>query len=82
MLGRVIPDGIVIDLLMPGIGGFEILQALRADERLKNVPVMILSNLSKPSDIEKAKAFGVRKYLVKAATSLDRVVAEVTDLCR
>ena len=43
---------------------------------------MILSNLSKKSDIERAETLGARKYLVKAAASLDQIVAEVKDLCK
>jgi DNA-binding response OmpR family regulator len=81
VLTRIIPDGIVVDLLMPGVSGFDLLQAIKSDTRLKTVPVMVLSNLSKPSDVEKAKAFGVQKYLVKAANSLDRVVYDIKELC-
>ncbi len=50
------------------------------DEQLKKIPSMVLSNLSKPSDIEKAKALGAKKFLVKAATSLDQIVEEIKDL--
>lgn len=76
-LKQVIPDIIVLDLLLPGMSGFDILQQVRMDAGLKNVPVLILSNLSKPSDIEKAKILGAQKFLVKAAASLDQIVAEV-----
>ncbi len=71
------PDIIVTDLMLPGIDGFEILQKIRMEERFKKTPVMILSNLSKPSDFEKAKLLGASKYLVKAASSLDQIVSEV-----
>ena len=77
-----IPDGIVIDLLMPGMGGFEILQEIKKDERLAKVPVMILSNLSKQSDIERSKVLGAQKFIVKASVSLDQIIAEVRDLCK
>jgi DNA-binding response OmpR family regulator len=80
-ISEIIPDAIVIDLILPGMSGFEILQKIRAmDGRLSKVPVMILSNLSKPSDIEKAKALGATKFMVKAASSLDQIVAEVKAL--
>ncbi|MCL5781913.1 MAG: response regulator [Patescibacteria group bacterium] len=81
-LKNVIPDIIVLDLMLPGMSGFDILQMVRQDGRLKNVPVMILSNLSKPSDIEKAKIMGVQKFLVKAAVSLDQIVAEVRAMAK
>lgn len=76
-LKQKIPDVIVLDLLLPGMSGFDILQQIRMDEKLKNVPVIILSNLSKPSDIDKAKMLGAQKFLVKAATSLDQIVSEI-----
>ncbi|OHA16927.1 MAG: hypothetical protein A3C79_01210 [Candidatus Taylorbacteria bacterium RIFCSPHIGHO2_02_FULL_45_28] len=76
-----VPDAIVLDLLMPGMSGFDILQKIKADPRLKNVPSMILSNLNKQSDIERAKILGAQKFLVKAAASLDQIVQEVRNLC-
>ncbi len=79
-LQTVMPDAIVVDLLLPGMNGFEILQHIRAIDKLKKVPVMVLSNLSKPSDIEKARALGGQKFLVKATASLDEIVAEVRSL--
>lgn len=81
-LSENVPDAIVLDLLMPGMSGFDILQKVKSDPRLKNVPSMILSNLNKQSDIERAKILGAQKFLVKAAASLDQIVGEVRDLCR
>lgn len=75
------PDGVVLDLLLPGRSGFDILKDMNDEPSLKKIPVMILSNLSKQSDIERAKAMGARKFLVKAAVSLDQIVEEARDLC-
>jgi CheY-like chemotaxis protein len=77
-----IPDVIILDLLLPGMSGFDILQKIRTDMRLKKIPVIILSNFNKPSDIEKAKILGAQKYLVKAAISLDQIVEEVKELIK
>jgi len=78
IIKQTIPDVVVLDLLLPGMTGFDILQKIRMmDERFKKIPVIILSNLSKPSDIEKAKILGAQKFLVKAATSLDQIVLEI-----
>jgi DNA-binding response OmpR family regulator len=79
---RETPDAIVVDLLLPGMSGFDILQRMQMDDRSKKIPTMVLSNLSKPSDIEKAKALGAKKFLVKAATSLDQIVMEMKDLSK
>ena len=77
-----VPDGIVLDLLLPGMSGFDILQNIKKNDVLAGIPVMILSNLSKQSDIERAKVLGAQKFIVKAAVSLDQIVAEVKDLCK
>lgn len=77
-----VPDAMVLDLLMPGMSGFDILQKAKMDPRLKTVPAMILSNLNKQSDIERAKVLGAQKFLVKAAASLDQIVEEVRGLTR
>jgi len=75
-----IPDAVVVDLMLPGMTGFDILQKMQMDPQLKKIPTMVLSNLSKPSDIEKAKMLGAKKFLVKAATSLDQIVEEIKGL--
>lgn len=82
MLKEMTPDGIVLDILVPGINGMEILQIVKDDPKLKEIPAMILSNLNKQSDIERAKILGAKKFLVKAATSIDQIVDEVKDLCK
>ncbi len=77
-----VPEVIIVDLILPGMNGFEILEAIKANDSLKNVPKMVLSNLSKVADIDKAKSLGASKYLVKASTSLEQVIVEIKDLCK
>lgn len=76
------PDVIVLDIILPQMSGFEMLQRINSDPNLRNIPVVILSNTSNPSDISRAKQFGVKKFLVKAATSLDQIIAEVSEVCK
>jgi len=80
-LKQAIPDVIVLDLLLPGMSGFDILTQINTDPGLKKVPVMILSNLSKPTDIDRAKALGAKRFLIKAASSLEEIVREIRALC-
>ncbi len=72
-----IPDVILLDIILPGIGGFEILKSLKDNEVTKNIPVIILSNLSQKGDIEKGKSLGAVSFLVKATVDLDEIVNEV-----
>lgn len=76
------PDIILLDILLPGIGGFEILKNLKDSSETKNIPVVILSNLSQKSDIEKGKELGAVSFLVKATVDLDEIVAEVKKILR
>jgi DNA-binding response OmpR family regulator len=80
-LKAMVPDVIVLDLLIPGMNGFDILQNVKTIPALSKVPVMILSNLNKQSDIDRARKLGAQKFLVKAATSLDQIVAEIRAIC-
>ena len=75
-----IPDIIILDILLPGMDGFDVLQKIKMNEKNRNIPVVILSNTSKSSDLEKAKLLGVNKFLLKATVSLDRIVKEVVAL--
>ena len=76
------PDVIVMDLMLPGMSGFEIIQKFHMDDTLKNVPTMILTNSSKQSDIEKSQKLGVQKFFTKATLSLDQIVSEIRDLAK
>jgi CheY-like chemotaxis protein len=69
------PDLILLDLIMPKMNGFEVLQALKADEDTKGIPVIVLTNLEQMEDIQKAIDLGATTYLVKSNYSLNEVVA-------
>jgi DNA-binding response OmpR family regulator len=76
------PDIIILDIIMPDINGFDVLQKLKMQEKFKKTPVIMLSNLSAPSDFEKSKKLGAVGFIVKAAVSLDEIVAQVEKLVR
>ncbi|MDP3962838.1 MAG: response regulator [bacterium] len=80
LLEKDTPDIIILDIMLPGMNGFDILQKIKSNEKLRNVPAIMLSNISKESDIEKAKKLGAQKFLVKVAVSLDEIIKEVNSL--
>lgn len=60
------PDLILLDLILPGIDGFEVLKKIKEDPVLSLIPVIILSNLGQKEDIEKGLELGAVDYLIKA----------------
>jgi len=77
------PSLILLDLILPKKNGFEVLETIRQDPLLEKLPVIIISNLGQPSDIERGKALGVIDYFIKARLSIgelvNRVKTEVLD---
>ena len=71
------PDIILLDLLMPKVSGFEVLKDIRSDEKTRSIPVIILTNSSKETDIREIEALGVAAYLVKANLSLEELGSQV-----
>jgi CheY-like chemotaxis protein len=59
------PDLILLDLVMPKMSGLEILDLIKRDPRLKNIPVMILSNLGQDADIQRGLEMGAFDYMIK-----------------
>lgn len=60
-----IPRLILLDLNMPKIGGIEVLQKIKSDERTKKIPVVILTSSKEDPDIEKCYSLGANSYIVK-----------------
>ena len=71
------PDLILLDLILPGKDGFQVLEEIKKDKTAKNIPVIILSNLGQKDDIKRGLALGAKDYLVKADVSLSKVVEKI-----
>lgn len=72
------PNAILLDILLPGIDGFTVLEKVRNDPVAKDVPVIIISNFNQMKDKEKAESLGA-KFLVKALANPDEIVSQVED---
>lgn len=62
------PDVIVLDVLMPGMDGFQVLRTLKENKSTRDIPVIMLTTLSAPEDIEYGKSLGAVAYLTKTTT--------------
>lgn len=58
-------DGLILDISMPVMNGLEVLETIRKDKNLKNLPVIMLSAINSREEVEKAMKFGVLDYLLK-----------------
>lgn len=73
------PHIVILDIIMPSLDGLGMLKKLREDKWGNSVPVLILSNLSDPQQIEEANGWGVIDYLVKSNWGLDDVVKKTKE---
>ena len=71
------PDLILLDIILPKIDGWEVLKKIKSDENLKNIKIIILSNLYQKEDIEKGLSLGADKYLIKANYDPKEVIEEI-----
>lgn len=67
------PDILLLDILLPGIDGYEVLRQVKADPDLAEIPVLILSNLGQKDKIAKGLSLGAEDFLVKADLEVDEI---------
>lgn len=74
------PDAILLDVVMPEIDGFEVLEAIRKENLIPTTKIIILSNQGQESDIEKARSLGVAGYIIKASAIPSEVFSETISI--
>ena len=73
------PDLILLDIMMPGKNGFEVIQEVRSEEDFKNLPIIIISNLGQENDIKKGIELGAVGYIVKSDLSISEVAKKARE---
>ena len=71
------PDLVLLDLILPGIDGFEVLSKMKEDPALASIPVIILSNLGQKEDVEKGLKLGAVDYLIKAHFTPGEIIDKI-----
>jgi DNA-binding response OmpR family regulator len=76
------PDIILLDVLLPKLDGFAVLEKLKEDPATKEIPVILLTNLGQKDDVEKGLESGAADYLIKAHFKPSEVVDKVKKILR
>jgi CheY-like chemotaxis protein len=71
------PDLILLDIIMPKMGGFEVMEEMNKDEKLKKIPVIVISNSGQPVELDRAKRLGAKDWLIKTEFNPQEVVDKV-----
>lgn len=68
------PDLILLDLILPNIKGFEVLEKIKENPNISEIPIVVLSNLGQKEDVERALSLGANNYIIKAHFTLDEIL--------
>ncbi len=71
------PDLILLDIIMPKKGGFEVMEEIQKDETLKDIPVIVISNSGQPVELDKAQKLGAKDWLIKTEFDPQEVIEKV-----
>ena len=76
------PDLLILDLVMPKKDGFGVLEIIKQDPALKDVIILIASNLGQSEDINKVMSLGASDYIIKSSMTLGAIIEKVKVLLK
>lgn len=74
------PDLVLLDLILPGIDGFEVLSQIKKDTETSEIPVVILSNLGQKEDVDRGKSLGAVDFLIKAHFTPSEIIEKIEEI--
>ncbi|KPJ73261.1 hypothetical protein AMJ48_02245 [Parcubacteria bacterium DG_74_1] len=76
------PDLVLLDLILPGIDGFEVLSQKKEDPNIAKIPVIVLSNLGQKEDVERGLKLGAVDYLIKAHFTPGEIIEKIKNVLK
>lgn len=76
------PDLVLLDLILPGIDGFEVLAQKKEDPFVAAIPVIVLSNLGQKEDVDRGLGLGATDYLIKAHFTPGEIIEKVRNIIK
>lgn len=71
------PDLVLLDIIMPKMGGFEVMEEMAKDKELKKIPVIVISNSGQPVELDRAQKLGAKDWLIKTEFDPQEVIEKV-----
>ena len=71
------PDLILLDIIMPKMGGFEVMTEMQKDKTLAKIPVIVISNSGQPVELDRAQKLGAKDWLIKTEFDPQEVIEKV-----
>jgi DNA-binding response OmpR family regulator len=73
------PEVILLDIILPGIDGFEVLKRIRTNPNMQiaSLPIILLSNLGQETDVERGRSLGANDYLIKSNFTIDEIIEKI-----
>jgi len=71
------PDLVLLDIIMPKMGGFEVMENMQKDKDLKKIPVIVISNSGQPVEIDRAQKNGAKDWLIKTEFDPQEVIEKI-----
>ncbi|MGM0482602.1 MAG: response regulator [Patescibacteria group bacterium] len=82
MIGKERPDILLLDIMLPDIDGFSILEKIKNESTLKDIPVILFSNLSQEEDVNRGYKLGASRFIVKSTVFLENLAGEIRNVLR
>ncbi len=76
------PNLILLDLILPGMDGFEVISRIRKNKETESIPIIILSNLGEKGDVDRGIKLGANDYMIKAHFTPKEIVEKVRNILK